>query len=289
MLNGPTSDKKTHYPAIFLSDIHLGTRGCQAEALRDFLKHHSCDRLYLVGDIIDGWRLKSNFYWPQAHNDVLRRILTLAKRGTQVIYVTGNHDEFLRKYSDMQFGNLELVDDAVHVTQKGERLHVLHGDRYDVITRYHRWLAFLGDYGYGFLLNTNTLVNWARKRLGYQPWSLSAYVKHRVKRAVNFISEFETAVATECRQRGYDGTICGHIHHAEISQIEGITYMNCGDWVESCTALTEDEHGNFEIVRWSHEVSSAPVVPLRDAEPEEGDDDYINPELEPDLPARRHA
>ncbi len=243
-----------HYRAIFLSDIHLGTMGCQAERLAYFLKMHTCDQLYLVGDIVDGWRLKAGFYWPQAHSNVVRRFLTAAKRGTEVIYVTGNHDEFLRRYSDLQIGNLQVVDRIQHRTADGRTLLVVHGDEYDVITRYHRWIAFLGDLGYTLLLRSNRVVNFFRRKLGYGYWSLSAWLKYRVKRAVNFISEFEVAIARQCRLDGYAGVICGHIHHAEISDLEGVRYMNCGDWVESCTALVENERGEFSIVHWPEEV-----------------------------------
>jgi UDP-2,3-diacylglucosamine pyrophosphatase LpxH len=252
-----------HYRTIFLSDIHLGTRGCQAERLASFLKMHTCDRLYLVGDIIDGWRLKSGFYWPQAHSNVVRRFLTAAKRGTEVIYVTGNHDEFLRRYSDLQIGNLQVVDRIRHRTADGRVLLVVHGDEYDVITRYHRWIAFLGDLGYTLLLRSNRHVNFFRRKLGYGYWSLSAWLKYRVKRAVNFISEFEVAIARQCRLDGYDGVICGHIHHAEISDLEGVRYMNCGDWVESCTALVENERGEFSIVHWPEEIpQTSAVIPF---------------------------
>lgn len=250
-----STEGKTHYPAIFLSDIHLGTKDCQAELLLDFLKQHTCDRLYLVGDIIDGWRMKSSLYWPQSHNDVLRRFLTLAKRGTRVIYVTGNHDEFLRRYSDMTFGNLELVDEAEHKGRDGSRYLVIHGDQFDVVTLHHRWLAFLGDLSYVLLLRMNRVVNWVRRRLGYGHWSLAQYLKHKVKRAVNFISEFEEALANQCRKLGYSGVVCGHIHHAEITDYSGISYMNCGDWVESCTALVENANGQFEILRWGVAVA----------------------------------
>ena len=249
---------KTRYRTIFLSDIHLGARACQAHQLIAFLKAHDCERLYLVGDIVDGWRLKSNFYWPQSHNDVLRRFLTLMKRGVKVVYVTGNHDDFLRKYSDLEVGNLTVVDEAVHESADGRQLLVVHGDQFDVITRYHRWLAFLGDIGYTTLLSANRYFNAARARLGFGYWSLSAWLKRRVKQAVNYISDFEQAVAYECRRRGYDGVVCGHNHHAEIAERSGVTYMNCGDWVESCTALVEDDAGQFRLIDWSKEA--APVV-----------------------------
>lgn len=260
---------KTHYRTIFLSDIHLGTKGCQAERLLDFLKQHTCDRLYLVGDIIDGWRMTSSIYWPQQHSDVLRRFLTLTKRGTTVVYVTGNHDEFLRRYSDIAAGNLHLVDEAVHVTARGQRLLVIHGDAFDVVTRYHRWIAFLGDAGYTLLLELNRHFNGLRSRFGYGYWSLSAWIKSRVKRAVNLISDFEASVVHHCRRQGYHGVVCGHIHHAEISDLEGTRYMNCGDWVESCTALVEDDHGEFRLLDWRGDAPSNNVVPLTtDVEPE---------------------
>jgi UDP-2,3-diacylglucosamine pyrophosphatase LpxH len=255
---------KTHYKTIFLSDIHLGTRGCRADLLLEFLKEHTCDELYLVGDIIDGWRFKKGFYWPQEHTNVMRRFLTLSKRGTCVTYVTGNHDEFLRKYSDMEIGNIRLVDEAAHRTADGRRLLVVHGDAYDVVTRYHRWVALLGDLGYGWLLTLNRHLNRWRARFGYGYWSLSSWVKYRVKRAVSFVSGFEEAVSHHCRQQGYDGVVCGHIHHAEITDYDGVRYMNCGDWVESCTALVEDEAGTFHLIRWADEFNaiSRGAVPL---------------------------
>lgn len=242
---------KQHYRTIFLSDIHLGTKGCQADQLLDFLKQHTCDELYLVGDIIDGWRMSSSMvYWLQAHNNVLRRFLTYMKRDTKVIYVTGNHDEFMRDHSPMEIGNLKIVDEAVHTTAKGEQFLVVHGDQFDVITRYHRWVAWLGDIGYTILLELNRYLNRARLKFGYGYWSLSAYIKQRVKRAVSYIGDFEEAISHQCRKQDFDGVICGHIHHAEIKMIGGVTYMNCGDWVESCTALVEDNNGHFQIINW---------------------------------------
>lgn len=255
---------RRHYPTLFLSDIHLGTRGCQAELLLGFLKVHSCDRLYLVGDIIDGWRMKSGVYWPQTHSNVLRRFLTLTKRGTEVIFVTGNHDEFLRSYSDLQLGNIRLVDEAIHKTRDGRELLVVHGDQYDVVTRYYRWIAFLGDVAYTILLELNTWLNRLRRRWGYGYWSLSAWLKHRVKQAVNFIGEFEGALIRTCQRRNLDGVVCGHIHHAEARPIEGAMYYNCGDWVESCTALAEDESGAIHVINWAEvgaqSGASAPVT-----------------------------
>ncbi len=252
------------FRTIFLSDIHLGTRGCQADRLLDFLERHTCDELFLVGDIIDGWRLKSGFYWPAAHTRVMKKFLAMAETGTRITYVTGNHDEFLRRYSDMEVGNLRVVDEAVHLGANGLRLLVTHGDAYDVVTRYHRWLAFLGDIGYGFLLEVNRAFNWMRTRYGYGYFSLSAWVKHRVKQAVSYIGDFEAAVSWTCRQRGFAGVVCGHIHHAEIRDYDGIRYMNCGDWVESCTALTEDEQGRFNIIAWTERAEAlAPHVPVQ--------------------------
>jgi UDP-2,3-diacylglucosamine pyrophosphatase LpxH len=246
--------KKRKVRSIWISDTHLGTRGCKADYLLAFLKAHQCENLYLVGDIIDGWHMKKNAYWPQAHSNVIRRILTLAKRGTRVVYVTGNHDEFLRKYSDSEFGNISLVNRAEHKTRNGKRLLVLHGDEYDVVVRYHKWIALLGDFSYRMLLILNRWYNQARHRLGYDYWSLSSYIKHRVKKAVSFISDYEQALAMECKRKGYDGVVCGHIHHAEIRQMDGIVYHNCGDWVESCTALIETQAGAIELVHWVDEL-----------------------------------
>lgn len=254
---------KRRVRTIWISDTHLGTKGCKAEYLLDFLKAHQCENLYLVGDIIDGWQMKKSAYWPQAHSNVVRRILTLAKRGTKVIYVTGNHDEFLRKYSDNDFGNIHLVDRAEHETRKGQRLLVLHGDEYDVIVRYHKWIARLGDVSYRMLLILNRWFNHARARCGYGYWSLSSYIKHRVKKAVSFISDYEQALASECKRKGYDGVVCGHIHHAEIRTIDDIVYHNCGDWVESCTALIETQSGAIELVHWIDQLHT--IKPAKQA------------------------
>lgn len=256
---------RSGYRTIWVSDIHLGTPGAQAERLSAFLKAHPCETLYLVGDIVDGWRLKDTFYWPQEHTNVIRKILTKSKRGTQVYYVTGNHDDFLRKFVDyeLRMGNIHVVNDAVHTTADGRRLFVLHGDLFDVVTRYHKWVAVIGDIAYTSLLRANRYVNWARARMGYPYWSLSAFAKNKVKSAVNFISEFEKAVAHECRRRGFDGVICGHIHHAEIKEIEGVIYYNSGDWVESCTALVEHFDGHMELIDWADMERTGKVAPLR--------------------------
>jgi UDP-2,3-diacylglucosamine pyrophosphatase LpxH len=265
----PKADKASHsYRTIWLSDIHLGTPGCKAEFLTEFLKQHHCEKLYLVGDIIDGWKLKGGWYWPQEHTNVVRKVLTKAKRGTEVIYVTGNHDEFLRKFIDyrLEIGNIKLVNEAVHTTADGRRLLVLHGDYFDVITRYHRWVALAGDMAYETMMTANHWFNRARALAGMRYWSLSAFAKQKVKNAVSIVSSFEEAVARECKRRELDGVICGHIHHAEIRDIHGVTYHNCGDWVESCTALAEDMNGKISVIRWvdiDHLNERPNVTPLR--------------------------
>lgn len=252
---------KQRVRTLWISDLHLGTRGCQADKLTAFLKRYECDHLYLVGDIVDGWRLRNGMYWPQAHTNVIRRILTMSKRGTRVTYVTGNHDEFLRRYSGLLLGNITLVDEAVHHTADGRQLLIVHGDQFDVIIRCHRWLAFLGDHAYELSLVLNRWFNHWRSRLGYGYWSLSAYLKQRVKKAVNFISDFEDALAHECVKRGYQGVVCGHIHHAEVRRVGGIDYHNCGDWVESCTALIEHWDGHIELFQWQEEADRPVAAP----------------------------
>lgn len=237
--------------SIFVSDVHLGTPGCKADALLDFLKHYECERLYLVGDIIDMWRLKSRIYWPQAHNNVLRKIIGFSKKGTAVTYVIGNHDEYLRRFledEELTFGNINITDECVHETALGKKLLVVHGDRFDGVVRYARWVAVLGSIGYESLLVLNRGFNWIRQQLGLGYWSLSAYIKGKVKQAVSFVSNFEHALAKEARDRKLDGVVCGHIHRAEIRDIDGILYCNDGDWVESCTAIVEDIDGNLSIV-----------------------------------------
>lgn len=239
------------YRSVFISDIHLGTRGCQAELLLDFIRHMECDKLYLVGDIIDGWKLKSGWHWPQAHNDVVQKILRLARKGVEVTYIPGNHDDRVRDYCGVHFGGIIVARDAVHVTADGRRFLVLHGDEFDGVVIHARWLAFLGDWSYRTVLMLNTLLNRSRRRLGFGYWSLSAYLKGKVKRALQFIENFEGAVAGEARRRGVDGVICGHIHKPEMRLIDGITYINDGDWVESCTALVEHSDGRLELLEWA--------------------------------------
>ena len=247
-------DKK--YRSIFVSDVHLGTKGCQAEKLNNFLKHNTCDTLYLVGDIIDGWKIQQNKWrWKQSHTNVIRRVLGHAKRGTRVVYVAGNHDEFLRPLIPygFNFGLVEIHNQTEHIGADGKHYLVTHGDLFDGITRLTPWISFLGDKAYDFILEVNTKFNWIRHRLGFGYWSLSKYLKHRVKKAVDFMFQFEKTVTNYCKKRGFDGVICGHIHHAEIKDIDGIAYMNDGDWVESCTALVEHYDGTWEIVHWTKE------------------------------------
>jgi UDP-2,3-diacylglucosamine pyrophosphatase LpxH len=239
------------YRTIFISDVHLGTRGCQAELLLDFIRHVECDTLYLVGDIIDGWKLRSGWYWPQSHNDVVQKILRLARKGVKVIYVPGNHDEVVRDFCGVHFGGVLVARDTIHETADGRRFLVTHGDEFDGEVQHASWLAFVGDYAYRTALFLNTLFNRVRRRLGFGYWSLSAFLKTRVKNALQFIENFEAAVAEEARRRGVDGVICGHIHKAEMRDIDGVVYINDGDWVESCTALAEHMDGTLEILEWA--------------------------------------
>ncbi len=245
------------YRSIWISDIHLGYRGCKAEYLLDFLHATECEHLFLVGDIFDIWSMKRRkLFWPQTHNNVIRTILGKAKRGTKVIYIPGNHDEALRVYAGNVFGNVEIHNSYIHHTQDGKRLLMMHGDEFDSVIRYSRLLAYLGDHAYDFLLYLNRWVNFIRRRFGAPYWSIAAYLKHKVKNAVNVISDFETAVAREARKKGVDGLVCGHIHHAEIRHIDGVLYCNDGDWVESCTAMVEHFDGGLEILHWSDQVRS---------------------------------
>lgn len=248
---------KRKYRTVWISDVHLGTRGCNAAMLVDFLRSIECQTLYLVGDIVDGWRLRKGWYWPDAHNEVVRRVLKMAHRGTRVVFIAGNHDEMLRDYAGMSFGGVELALEAVHETADGRRLLVTHGDSFDGVVLYAKWLAFLGDKAYSVLLRSNIWVNAIRRRLKLPYWSLSSYMKKRVKNAVQYIGNYEEAVAHEALQRGLDGIVCGHIHSAEIREIDGITYYNDGDWVESCTALAEDALGKIRIVDWAKENAAA--------------------------------
>ena len=247
----PTASSR-HLRAIFISDLHLATRGCKADYLLDFLKHHDSEELYLVGDIVDGWRLRKAPFWEQRHNDVIQKILRKVRKGTRVHYIPGNHDEALRDYVGYQFGGIALVEEAIHQTADGRRLLVIHGDKFDGIVKHARWLALLGEGAYDFALWVNHWFNVARRKLGYPYWSISAYLKERVKNAVVFITNFKIAMAEEARRRHLDGVICGHLHRAEIQDVDGTLYCNCGDWVESCTALVEHMDGRLQILEWAH-------------------------------------
>jgi UDP-2,3-diacylglucosamine pyrophosphatase LpxH len=242
---------RQRYRTIWISDVHLGTRGCNADLLIDFLDSVDSDTLYLVGDIIDGWRLKKSWYWPAKHNDIVWRLLKRAKRGTNVIYIPGNHDEMFRQFVGLSFGGIEIRSKAIHDTADGRRLLVLHGDEFDAVVLYARWLAMLGDAAYIAMMKLNTLVNNLRARWGLPYWSLSKHAKHKVKNAVEFISRFETAVAKAAADRGLDGVVCGHIHTAEARRFGDVTYYNDGDWVEGCTALVEHFNGEMEILHWA--------------------------------------
>jgi UDP-2,3-diacylglucosamine pyrophosphatase LpxH len=258
-----------HYRAVFISDVHLGTRACNTEALLDFLKHVEADVLYLVGDIIDLWKVRRGPHWAQSHNDVIQKLLRKARKGTRIVFIPGNHDEGLRDYCGLSFGAIELQRDAIHVRADGRRYLVMHGDEFDVIVRYARWVAFLGDRSYEIAQWANRPLNWVRRNLGFGYWSLSAFLKSRVKTAVNFIGDFEAALADVARRHDADGIICGHIHTAADRVIDGIHYMNCGDWVESCTAIVETQNGDMRVVRWLYEAETFASPPQLVMAPQE--------------------
>jgi len=241
-----------HYRAIWISDIHLGTSGCKAEFLLDFLRVNESDQLYLVGDIVDGWQLKRGWYWKQSHNDVVQKVLRKARKGTKVTYIVGNHDEVLREFLGLRFGEILIENEAVHELRDGRRLWVTHGDLFDGVIQYAKWLAYLGDTAYTVALKVNDHFNYLRHKMGMSYWSLSQYLKHRVKNAISFITAFEEALTTEAQRRGYDGVVCGHIHRPEIREIDGTLYCNDGDWVESLSALVETHEGELKLVYWAH-------------------------------------
>lgn len=250
-----TEPQSKKFRSLFLSDVHLGTRGCQADLLLDFLKYHEADNIYLVGDIVDGWRLRRSWYWPQFHNDVVQKLLRKGRKGARIVYIPGNHDEFLRDFFGTHFGGVEVVDEIIHEAANGKKYLVIHGDQFDVVVRHAKWLAFFGDWAYVTALNLNTALNYARRKLGLTYWSLSAWAKLKVKNAVNFIGSFEEALVSEAERQGVDGVICGHIHHAAEHSKFGLHYINTGDWVESCTAVAENHDGTFEVIRWAEQVS----------------------------------
>lgn len=249
----------THYRSIFISDVHLGSRDCKSLHLLDFLKHNTCDTLYLVGDMIDGWKIQQNRWrWNQSHTNVVRKILSFSKKDVRVVYIAGNHDEFLRTFMpyDFVFGNVEIHNQYEHVGYDGKRYLVVHGDMFDGINRIVPWISFLGDKAYDFILALNSKFNWIRRKLGFGYWSLSKFLKYKVKQAMSFMFQYEINLVSYCKKRGFDGVICGHIHHAEIKEIDGIVYMNDGDWVESMTALVEHQDGKWEVITWANILES---------------------------------
>ena len=260
-------DEQRYYRTIWLSDIHLGSTGCQASYLLEFLRVHRTDTLYLVGDILDGWQLKKGWYWPQAHNDVVQKLLRMARKGTRIVYIPGNHDELSRQFIGVFFGGVQIAEDAIHVTAQGKRLWITHGDLFDSVMHHARWLAHLGSWIYDWLLVGNRIFNGLRLRFGLPYWSLSQYLKHKAKKATSFISDFEHVMAEEARRRGCEGVVCGHIHKAEMRDIDGILYCNDGDWVESMTALVESEQGALSLVHWRQRMA-APMNLGRLEEPE---------------------
>lgn len=257
-------DNNRRFRSIFISDVHLGTRGCQAGRLLDFLRWHEADAIYLVGDIVDGWQLRTAWLWPQSHNDVVQKLLRQARKGVRVIYVPGNHDEFLRDYCGTHFGGIEVAETAIHMGADGKRYLVIHGDIFDLVVTQARWLALLGSKAYDYAIVANRIFNQCRRRLGFPYWSLAQWAKLKVKNAVNYIGAFEQTLVAEARRREVDGVICGHIHNAAIHEDFGMPYLNCGDWVENCTAIVEHHDGRFEIVTWtdrSPRIDSAVTAP----------------------------
>jgi UDP-2,3-diacylglucosamine pyrophosphatase LpxH len=255
-----------NYKTVWMSDLHLGTPACNAEGILEFLRNHECDRLYLVGDIVDLWQLRKNRHWPQAHNDVVQKILRKARKGTEVIYIPGNHDEFVASFLGF-YGNVMVKSRDVYTTLTGRRLLVMHGHEFDMVTLHARWLALLGDIGYTLLLKANRPINFIRRLCGWDYWSLSAAIKHRVKNAVSFISDFEDAVSHFAATHRADGIVCGHIHTPAIRRIRQVDYYNCGDWVESSTALVEHRDGTLELTGPPAMTARFTRPVLLDAEP----------------------
>lgn len=237
--------------SVFISDVHLGCRSAGVQYLHDFLKQVDTDYLYLVGDIVDIWSLKRSFYWPQEHNNVLRLILSKAKQGTKVIYIPGNHDEMFREFVGHNFGKLQVRRNAVHTTADGRRILVLHGDEFDGAIKCAAWLGLVGHHAYEVILSLNRRVNWLRGKLGFPYWSLAAYLKHKAQSAVKYIDRFEHSAVQAAQRRGLDGVLCGHIHRPKLAEVDGLQYMNCGDWVESCTTIIEDHAGHMSLMHWS--------------------------------------
>lgn len=246
------------YRTIWISDIHLGSTQCQADVLLDFLRHNDSEKLYLVGDIIDFWSLSKKMYWPREHNTIIQKMLRKARNGTQVIYIPGNHDENIRDYDNYVFGDIVVRVSDIHETAQGKQFLVIHGDTFDTIAKYHRWIAKLGSAGYDFLIQVNRWLRIFRRLFGIQShFSLSAFVKYKVKNAVQFISDYENSIVQTLKDENLDGVICGHIHHAEIKTIDDFLYVNTGDFVESCTAIVEHFDGKLELIKWNNKLLSS--------------------------------
>ena len=258
--DGVDEPEAHRYRTLWLSDVHLGTRDCKATVLLELLRNCHATTIYLVGDIIDGWQLRKGWYWPQAHNDVVQKLLRKARKGSRVVFVPGNHDEFARHYAGLHFGGIEVLSDAVHLTAGGARLWVVHGDWFDGVVMHARWLAHLGDALYVFTLKLNRWLNHVRHRMGFSYWSLSQYLKGKVKNAVSYISHFEQLLAEEASRRGCEGVVCGHIHRAELRRIGSLVYANCGDWVESLTAVAELDNGALQLLMWTPASASPRVL-----------------------------
>jgi len=254
------------FRTLFISDVHLGSKAAKTDFLLDFLKHHEADTIILVGDIIDGWRLRRSWYWPQGCNDVVQKLLRKARKGTRIVYIPGNHDEFLREFPGMHFGGIEVAERMIHEAADGKKYLIIHGDEFDVVVRNARLLAYLGDWAYDAAIAINIVLAAVRRRIGLPYWSFSAWAKLQVKHAVNFIGEFQRVVADEARRNNVDGVICGHIHHAVMEDMDGIRYINTGDWVESCTAIAENADGTFELITWM-QTSDVPSQTSDEMEP----------------------
>ncbi len=278
--------KKYSFRSLFISDIHLGTKDCKAKELNAFLKQCDFERLYLVGDIFDGWKMRSGIYWNKHFNRVLRRILKLAKDGIPVYYITGNHDEFLRKYANNSLDNIHLFNRFTHVTAQNKRLLIIHGDQFEGVTRCGKALKLIGDHGYEFLMFLNRNFNRFRAKYGYGYWSFSGFLKSHLSRAQTYIADYEKAVAYGAKKQGFDGVVCGHIHHPALKNIDGVDYHNTGDWVESCSAVAEDMDGTMRLIHWLDEraaPSSSGKAKKRNKKLADSPEAVESPELIPEL------
>jgi len=247
---------KTYYRSVWISDAHLCCKDAQAECLYDFLDSMRCENLYLVGDIIDIWALRRKWYWPNEYNDVIHKLLKFARRGSRVVFIPGNHDDLFRSYVGYNFGGIEVALNAIHETLEGKRYLIVHGDEFDTVVQYNSWLSHLGSWAYGHLITLNRLVDVIRRRLGKPHWSLSGAVKRRVKKAIKLVNRFETLLSEAAHRHNVDGVICGHIHQPAMYEIDGVHYCNTGDWVESCTAVVEDERGRMSLLEWRPEYDA---------------------------------